>query len=335
MKRAFARWLPLAKYLIGAGLLILVITSGHIRLRDLAGSLDRWPWLLAGLFGVVGVFSFGICRWWVLLRSQGIQITFWKTLQVSFIGYFFNTVMPGSVGGDLVKAYYVARDREGQRVEAISTIMLDRLIGLFALVSIGALAAVLFPSVGFGTPRFKMLSQFVLACLAGGAVVVVLFLWVDLRQLGPFRKENPGRILGAIRRLYNCLWLYREKKRVLALALLLSFCAHSFGVSLMVALAQSLGGQEGMTAARYLFVIPLGYVINGLPIAPGGWGLGEYAYSLLFREALGKAENIGASLALLMHFAFTFWNLVGFLFYVGHRREVQEARLLAEGEGEP
>ena len=335
MKSALRQWLPWLKWLIAAGLLAFVFATGKIDREDLGKALTRWPWLLAGLSGVLGVLCFGIFRWWVLLRSQGIRITLWQTVQVSFIGYFFNIVMPGSVGGDLVKAYYIARDRKGQRVEAISTIALDRLIGLYALLSIGALAAVLFPKVGFnGPPEFRMLSQFVLFCLISGAAVALVFLWIDLRKVGPFRKENPGPILGALRRLYDAFRLYRNKKRVLALALLLSFGAHSFGVGFILCLAQALGGSE-MTTAQYLYVIPLGLVINGIPIAPGGWGLGEIAFGKLVEVATGYPENVGASLALLMHFAYTFWNLLGFLFYVGHKREVEEARLLAEEEETP
>lgn len=333
MKRGLARWTPWIKFLIAAGLLTFVFATGQIKLDVLKGALGRWPWLVAGVAGIIPVFAFGICRWWVLLLSQGIRITPWQTVRVSFIGYFFNTVMPGSVGGDLVKAYYVARDREGQRVEAISTIILDRLIGLFALTGIGALAAVAFPSVGFGSAPFRMLSQFVLVCLAGGAVLVVLFLWVDLRGLGLLRKERPGPILGAIRRLYGALRLYRNKKRILALAFLLSLGSHTFNVTLNVTLAKALGGQEGMTAAKYLYVIPLGLVVNGIPVAPGGWGLGEYGYEKLFEEATAEEENIGAELALLMHLAYTFWNLLGAIFYVGHKRQVEEARRMArEGE---
>lgn len=97
-----------------------------------------------------------------------------------------------------------------------------------------------------------------------------------------------------------------------------------------------------MTVPQYLYVIPLGLVVNGLPVAPGGWGIGELGYGLLFEIALGDEdgaegpddgpENIGSELALLMHLSFTSWNLLGVFFYVGHRREVEEARRMAEEE---
>ncbi|MCZ6689834.1 MAG: lysylphosphatidylglycerol synthase transmembrane domain-containing protein [Planctomycetota bacterium] len=333
MKRALVRWAPWLKYLIALALLVFVFASGHINYQALAGTLDRWPWLVGGVLAVAGIFGFGILRWWLLLLSQGIRITLWEAVRVAFIGYFFNIFMPGSVGGDLVKAYYVARDREGQRVEAISTIALDRLIGLYALISIGAVAAIAFPSVGFG-PEFRLLSWFLLAAVAGGGIVGALFLLVDLRRFLSFGKEKPGRILSAVGRIYDAFWLYRKKKRVIALALLLSFGTHSVGILQNVMLARALGESE-MTASQYMYVIPLGLVVNGIPLAPGGWGQGELGYAHLFEMATGKEDNIGASLALLMHIALTLWNLAGVVFYLGHKREVQQARFLAEKEAGP
>ena len=334
-----SRWLSWVKVLVAVGLLAFVFLSGKIDLGEVRQSLSRWPYLLAAVLGIAVVFAFGILRWWLLLRSQGIKITFRETVAVSFIGYFWNMVMPGAVGGDLVKAYYVARRRPGKRIEAVSTIALDRLIGLFAMLTISGTAALVVPEIGFDLdPRFSRLSKLVLLLVGAGAVGTAAVLLLDLRRFGFLADGEAGPIRSGVRRVYNSVWLYREKKLVLLLAYLCSVGGHTFNIIIHVFLAQALGATN-MGAAMYVYLIPIALVGNGLPIAPGGWGIGEAWYDFLFKIATGKTNNVGSEIALLMHLSFNFWNLLGFFAYIGHRGEVDEARRLAEaeagGEGDP
>ena len=330
-----SRWLSWAKILVAVGLLAFVFLSGKIDLGEVQESLrTRWPYLVAAVAGVALVFAFGILRWWLLLVSQGIDITFRETFTVSFIGYFWNMVMPGAVGGDLVKAYYVARRRPGKRIEAVSTIALDRLIGLFAMLTISGAAALIVPEIGFGhDPKFEYLSKAVLILVGLGAVGTATVLIFDFRRFWFLAGGDAGPVLAGIRRIYNSIWLYREKKLVLLLAYLCSIGAHTCNIVIHVFLARALG-VTGMSPAMYIYVIPIALVGNGLPIAPGGWGVGEYWYDFLFEIATGAAKNQGSEIALLMHLSFNFWNLLGFFAYLGHRSEVDEARQLAEAEGE-
>ena len=46
-------------------------------------------------------------RWWILLRTQQIVVPFWAAVRLYYLGWFYNIVMPGSVGGDLIRLWYV------------------------------------------------------------------------------------------------------------------------------------------------------------------------------------------------------------------------------------
>lgn len=100
----------------------------------------RW-YLLAGAWGLL-LFPFLVStfRWRALLRPQGIELPFGKCLQLTFVGQFYSIMLPGITGGDLVKIIYTAR-LTGSKTKSLITVLLDRVIGLIALMTIAAVSA--------------------------------------------------------------------------------------------------------------------------------------------------------------------------------------------------
>ncbi|TXT16411.1 MAG: hypothetical protein FD138_4759, partial [Planctomycetota bacterium] len=80
-------------------------------------------------------------RWFVLVKALGFPFTVRDALRLGFIGYLFNFVAPGSVGGDLVKAGLLAKEQSNRKTTAVATVLLDRILGMLALFLIGACAA--------------------------------------------------------------------------------------------------------------------------------------------------------------------------------------------------
>jgi len=77
-------------------------------------------------------------RWHVLLLGQQFHMPFRQTVALTRIGLLFNAVLPGAVSGDVVKAYYVAQDVGRDRVRVVTTIIVDRLLGLFSLTLVAS-----------------------------------------------------------------------------------------------------------------------------------------------------------------------------------------------------
>ena len=74
----------------------------------------------------------------------GYSVSLARAIKLQMTGFFFNTAMPGAVGGDLVKVLYIIRDnRHLGKTPAIMSIFLDRLIGLSGLFMIGLITAVM------------------------------------------------------------------------------------------------------------------------------------------------------------------------------------------------
>src|SRR6202012_5268834 len=81
----------------------------------------------------------GVVRWRMVLEAQGLHLSWRRATGISFVAHFFNSFLLGSTGGDLIKAYYAARETHHKKTEAVVTVFIDRLIGLWALLLFAAI----------------------------------------------------------------------------------------------------------------------------------------------------------------------------------------------------
>ena len=102
----------------------------------------------------------------LMLRAQGISVGFWKSLKLSCTGNFFSHFVPaGLVGGDLVKAYYVAQHTP-QKTEAVAAVVLDRLFGLLGFVTFAAVGAAIKLNEGSTGVVYLLVALFIAAVAA-------------------------------------------------------------------------------------------------------------------------------------------------------------------------
>src|SRR6266478_2502078 len=85
--------------------------------------------LLIGLASVLLSFI----RWYVLVRAVDLPFRVSDALRLGMVGFFFISFLPGSVGGDLLKAAFLAREHD-RRTVAVATVVMDRMFALWALI---------------------------------------------------------------------------------------------------------------------------------------------------------------------------------------------------------
>ena len=146
------------------------------------------------------------------------------------IGIFFNNFVPGLTGGDFVKAYYVSRETH-KKTEAITTVFLDRAVGLFALSTLAAVMVL----VNITRPEFRSASIVVYVFLIMGILAAVTFYSQRVRRtlvgrLGRISSLERALSFIPIRKIAGdidrALILYRKHKRAVLMAILVSFLAH-------------------------------------------------------------------------------------------------------------
>src|SRR6202035_1444589 len=112
-----------------------------LNLAQVARSLSHWPIMLAILglgYAQVGITAW---RWKLLLEAQEIWLPYGRAWGLTMVGMLFNVVIPGAVGGDLIKGYYITRAASGRKSHAATTILMDRVVGLIGLLFLGAVMA--------------------------------------------------------------------------------------------------------------------------------------------------------------------------------------------------
>jgi hypothetical protein len=166
------RWTPLLRLLLGLALVALLVRSvGPDNLRSPLAPLRTPPgWNAAALALTSAALLAGAVRWQAILHALGLPTPFSSTYRGFFIGQFFNAFLFGACGGDLARAIVAARDHPGKRTEAVTSVFLDRAIGL--VVTLLAGCALLLPRLrdvaAFedARPALLLMAAFLLAAVA-------------------------------------------------------------------------------------------------------------------------------------------------------------------------
>lgn len=318
--------LALARLGIGVALLAYLVESRIINLRTLGSLVAAWPLTLAAVALLLLDMGMMALRLSLLFRPQALRLSLDSAFRLTLTGQFFTAFLPGGAGGDVVKLYYATRENQGRRVEIATIVLLDRAIGLFSLLLLPLLIAPFFLPVVRASAVLRGLlmtaALLALALVAAGFAVSSSYaarhrLTQRLLELAP-GGSHARRMMGTLRS-------YRRYPRTLAAALGLSLAGNLMALASTIAVG--LGMSPGAEAGRMALLIPLGQVANSLPLTPGGLGVGEAAFGLLFSLA---GLTRGADILLGWRLVTLLVGMLGLFYYLqGLRRSVSVGQVLS------
>ena len=257
-------------------------------------------------------------RWLTLMRAQGFESTFAKTMPLTFIGLFFNFAMPGGVGGDVVKGYYLLKQHPQQRIAAAVSIFMDRLVGFFVMIATAFVAVFLNYKEVATSPQLTSVALGVTALF----FAFIAFFAISFSPLSvQFLERWPAG--QKIRGLYEVLHSYRRNPRALLIAVSASVICQLLIVSFVAAIGVQLGLDIPLSV--YFFLVPIGTVAQALPISPAGIGVGQAAFFFLFKLHLHQDSPIGPVSVTATQLASLAWGLVGAYFYLRMSHETSKA----------
>jgi glycosyltransferase 2 family protein len=290
--------LNLGKYLLAFGLLVWVVSRNwappggkglkYVWQRHVVeGAPVGWGYLA----GAALCFSFALVltlvRWFVLVRAQGLPFRFPDALRLGLIGFFFNTFLPGSVGGDIIKAAFLARE-QSRRTVAVATVIMDRVIALWGLIWFVAVLGAGFWAAGLLGGEAAATSQFIVKS-AAGIVAVTAAAWLLLGLLPAHRAERFAGRLGRVPRVggsaaefWRAVWMYRCRQKSVALALLISWVGFFGFIGTFYCCAHALWDDRLPSLTQHFLIVPIGLVIQAMPLFPGGAGIGEAGFAGLY-----------------------------------------------------
>jgi uncharacterized protein (TIRG00374 family) len=308
------------KVALAAALVTWLVRGGALDFGKLRVLVDR-PALLAA---TLGTFAFGIVmngiRWGILLRLAGVRPSFGRLMQLQLTAVFFNVVVPGNVGGDVLKALYVARDAEPEKRTGIFlTVFADRLLGLGGLAVMAMVVTVARGPRLWNDPLLRPMAALVgllgaATVLGPAALVLVMKTHGDKieRILG-----GTSRIAKLLGQLVAALRLMSARPRALAGALGVAMIYHAAVMGYFTLLTGAVSGQDA-SYSTIATVFPLGLLTIVLPISPAGMGVGHVAFDKLF-AAIGLSG--GANVFNVFIIGQIAPCLLGAFAYLGLKRE--------------
>ncbi len=238
-------------------------------------------------------------RWRLLLPGAlGIK----KLFPMYMIGAFFNTILPGVIGGDAVKAFYLYRTI-GRGGLTLSSIFMDRYLGFVMLTVICAIA---FP---FGYAYFQNSPIAWMLLLIVLAFIIMSLLIFGLRL---------GKRIKILSEFYDYFHSYRNQKGIIVKALLISAFVQLTGILAVYILAFGLG--EHVPFLACLIFLPLIIMFTALPISISGIGLREGAF-VVFLGLIGIRPEVATALSLSWFLANASGSLLGLIEYIRYRKE--------------
>jgi uncharacterized membrane protein YbhN (UPF0104 family) len=281
-----------------------------------------YKWLLAALVCFIPVLLVVSWRWRRLLQVHGVRMRFWRVFELTMIGQFFSTVGVGTTGGDVFKIFYVARAVPDRRTAVGFTVLLDRVIGLIALLFFGtALACARLPLL-FSTPETRAATSTFFFFALGGLVGAICAL------LGPYILNRPfflaiGRRLPMADRARKLFLAYDCSARAIGtnvLALVASIPSHMSIMLMGYCILEAMGLGPSVDLLAFCAIIAIVNMLIALPVSISGIGVREQLFTWFF--ALLQVDRTHAVTFSLTFFALSIvWNLAGGPFYFLYRHE--------------
>ncbi len=277
----------------------------------------------------VGVLLFWLAmtinglKWWVLMRAQAIVVPFKAVLNFTFVGFFFNNLLPANIGGDVMRGYGLARYTD-ESAGAAASVVLDRIIGLSAYMSVAALAALI---TVFVTGRSDLWILAVIAIMVFAALAVVAATLLSRRV-----RKLIGRIFEvSFFKAFAPIWAslsqafeaYRSHSSSLVVAYGIGLTGIATTSMVNYVLSQALGG--GIPYLHILLFTPLIAMVLTIPISIGGLGLSQGVFPA-FYSLVGVAPTHAFSLSVLVSAVQLFCSLPGGVLWLRWRKAPEEEK---------
>jgi hypothetical protein len=285
------------------GVEYLLVDAGMIRIVKQA----QGAYLILAVLVFPLTFILVSLRWSILIRILGIQITTGRAFVLTMVGQFYNNFMPGSTGGDLLKAYYASKNTP-KRTQVILSVLLDRIIGLLALIIVGGTMA----AIQWQIPQCRKIaiaSAGIVAMVAAGLIVFYV----------PFLRRNTGldtilKMLPMQKQVASAvqaLEIYGQRPWLMLGTLVMSFPVHATCVVSAWLAGRAFG--LPLLGWYYWVVVPVVVLAGAIPISPQGAGVMEF-FAILLTKRWGCTVTHAFLLTMSIRLVQMLWNLSGAIF---------------------
>ncbi|MGE0527591.1 MAG: YbhN family protein, partial [Bdellovibrionales bacterium] len=216
-----------------------------------------------------------------------------------------------------------------RRMDSVVSIIIDRVLGLYSFFILTLLAVAWDWRFVFSHENIRWVAMAATFLFAG---MTVFFLVVFSQRLS--RRTGLEFVQGKIepvKKLVKALQRFGKDRKIIALSVLVSILAQMFTLVFFFYLGRA-AGEADISWRAVLFVVPMGFLVTAVPIAPAGIGVGQVAFLYLFKAYLEKQTQFGATAITAYQLTVVCWALLGAVLYLRRRKpyDVEQMTEMAE-----
>jgi uncharacterized membrane protein YbhN (UPF0104 family) len=286
------------KFAISFGMLYYVLSkTGAEKVFQIIKTINPVAFAAAVFIYLISVYIAAI-RWRLLLPQE------FKTKRLfsfALIGSFFNTFLPGIIGGDAVKTYYLYKEINSGSM-SLSSVFMDRYIGFLSLMFI-ALCSFVF---GFRYISGTFIEWLLPAIILGFIIASVMLFGLRL-----------GKKIKLVSDFYDYFDQHKNQRPLITKTFFLSIAIQTMSILSMYVIALGLGQQASII--YYFIFFPIITVVSTLPISISGLGVREGSFVLLF-GIIGISPEMATAMSLAWFISIACGGLAGLFEYLRIRR---------------
>lgn len=243
----------------------------------------------------------------LLLRMIDLRLSFPHVFKLTMIGSFFNIVIPGMVGGDIVKGAYLFKSEEDRHGRSSGIVLMDRVMGFFALLFIGAISIIYLYLLKRET-LLPYINELKVVILTSVGVLMLFAFFVLIGRKRQFRVKAKAIASTLFKNtifyhMTDAIGALTKRRRVLAKAFCISLGVQAIALAgLLILIRLVPGNLPDIAALTAVSSIVLFFGI--IPVTPGNIGWTELVASIGWSVVGSAAGGI----------IFFYWRIVSILF---------------------
>ncbi len=302
-----------AKAAVSFFIILVLIVKVNLSETFSAVLTAKWNFVIGSWVFMILSTILASYRWRLLIKVQGDDFKMRKLIKLYFIGMFFNLAMPSLVGGDVVRGYSISKYTRSISKSFIP-ILLERTIGVLALISISLVAA----NSLLNYP--KLVKEWGVFLIFG--IIVILLLMISLRKylysfvVASLKLIGFKEASGKVQNISDILRQYVRSKRSMSCAFLISLV-----IQFLVVLANyfiALSMDIEISLYNLCIYIPIINLISMVPISFNGVGIREGAY-VYFLGMSNVPESSALSMSIIWLAVLLLCGIIGGIFWIASR----------------
>ena len=248
-------------------------------------------------------------KWNLLLKAKGIYIPFVQIFKIMYIGTFLGSFLPSSFSVDAFRGYglfkviFVAE-------ESISSVIVDRALGLTSLIILAAVSSVLYISCCNGARQLNITILLIVIILLLLTVLIVCVYFLIDKNITRFQGESG--LMSNMKKVCSSLRSYKGYPTALVKGFFLSVIIQV--ITVLVYFVASLNFGSKIDLMHFFILVPILKLMLVLPFSLAGIGIREGAFVYLF-SGVGMSPSLGLAVSLLVSILVIISILPGGIFY--------------------